>query len=159
MKTHPAEPSDNHHLHSDGSVSFRKRFIGDFASGMNGWRIEGDAVTNHADFELYQGQQDIISNIGPGFLTNYRPTDGDTLTGSATSPEFAAEADQYLVFLIASGMGDGVGVRLLSCNEEAAVRRWQNGVDKEQFMQVIYPLADFAGKTLQLRLFDNESDD
>ena len=153
-KTHPTIPSDNQFLHPDGIPLSGERFIGDFESGMNGWRIEGDAVTNHADFELYQGQQDINGNIGPGFLTSYHPTDGDILTGGAVSPEFAAEADQYLAFLIAGGMGDGVGVRLLSGGEEVAVWRGQN---TEHFRQVIYPLAEHDGKTLQLQLFDNET--
>ena len=153
-KTHPTIPSDNQFLHPDGIPLSGERFIGDFESGMNGWRIEGDAVTNHADFELYQGQQDIIGNIGPGFLTSYHPTEGDIPTGSAASPEFVAETDQYLAFFIAGGMGDGVGARLLSDGDEVAVWRGQN---REWFRQVIYPLADLAGKTLQLQLFDNET--
>ena len=153
-KTHPTIPSDNQFLHPDGIPLSGERFIGDFESGMNGWRIEGNAVTNHADFELYQEQRDIIGNIGPSFLTSYHPTDGDIPMGSASSPEFAAEADQYLAFLIAGGMGDGVGARLLSDGEEVAVWRGEN---TEHFRPVIYPLAELAGKTLQLQLFDNES--
>ena len=155
LKTHPTEPSSNQLLHFDGRLLFGERFIGDFESGMNGWRVEGDAVTNHADFELYQWQQDIVGNIGPGFLTSYHPTKADIPTGSAASPQFVAQAGQYLAFLIAGGRGDGVGARLLSDGEEAAVWRGQN---TEQFMPIIYPLADVAGKTLQLQLFDNESD-
>ena len=154
LKTHPTIPSANQAILPDGRLLFGERFIGDFESGMNGWRIEGDAVTNHADFESYQGQQDIIGNIGPGFLTSHHPVDGDILTGGATSTEFAAEAGQYLAFLIAGGMGDGVGVRLLSGDEEVAVWRGQN---TEQFRPVIHPLAELAGSTLQLQLFDNES--
>ena len=153
-KTHPTIPSDNQFLHLNGSLYFGERFIGDFESGMNGWRIEGDAVTNHADFESYEGQQDIIGNIGTGFLTSYHPTDGDTSTGSAISPKFVAEADQYLAFRIAGGKGDGVGVRLLVDGAEVAVWRGQN---TEQFSPVIYSLEKLAGKTLQLQLFDNES--
>ena len=154
LKTHPSYPSDNHLLHSDGSVSFGKRFIGNFESGMNSWRVEGDAVTNHADFELYQGQRDIFGNIGAGFLTSYHPTKGDIPTGSATSPKFAAESGEYLAFLIAGGEGDGVGVRLLSDGDEVAVWRGQN---TEWFKPVIYSLAEHTGETLQLQLFDNES--
>ena len=153
-KTHPTIPSDNQLLHPDGRTLSGERFIGDFESGMNGWRIEGDAVTNHADLESYKRQQDIIGNIGPGFLTSYHPADGDILTGGAISPEFTAEADQYLAFRIAGGMGDSVGARLLSDGEEVKVWRGQN---TEWFRTVIHPLADFAGKTLRLQLFDNET--
>ena len=150
-KAHPIAP--NQFLQPDSSLSI-ERFIGDFESGMNGWRIEGDAVTNYADFELYYLQTSIKGNIGTGLLTSYHPTDGDLLTGSATSPKFTAETDQYLAFLIAGGMGDGVGVRLLSGGEEVAVWR---GQDTAQFRRVIYPLAELAGKTLQLQLFDDDS--
>ena len=156
VKTHPTAPSDNQILHPDDSLSFGERFIGDFEvdHGGNVWLIDGDAVTNHADFDLYHGQLPISGNIGSGFLTSYHPTEGDIPTGSAVSPEFVADADQYLAFLIAGGRGDGVGVRLLSDGEAVAVWRGQNS---EWFRQVIYPLADLAGKTLQLQLFDNET--
>ena len=157
-EAHPHIPSDNQILHPDDRQLFGERFIGDFEvdHGGNVWLIDGDAVTNHANFDLYYGQLPISGNIGPGFLTTYHPTEGDIPTGSATSPEFVADADQYLAFLIAGGRGDGVGVRLLSDGEEVAVWRGQN---TERFSPVINPLADFAGKTLQLQLFDNESGD
>ena len=153
LEAHPTIPSANQAILPDGRLLFGERFIGDFESGVNGWFIEGDAVTNHADFELYQGQLDIIGNIGPGFLTSYHPTDGDTSTGSATSPKFVAEADRYLAFRIAGGRRDSVGARLLVDGAEVAVWR---GRKTEVFRTVVYPLADFAGKTLQLQLFDDE---
>ncbi len=153
-KTHPLVPADNQLLHPDGRSLSVERFIGDFENGLNGWRVESDAVTNHADFELYQGQQDIIGNIGPGFLTSYHPTEGDIPTGSAISPEFVVEADQYLSFLVAGGKRDSVGVRLLSDGDEVAVWRGKN---TERFRLVVHPLAGLARKTLRLQLFDNES--
>ena len=151
---HDSDLFERYSTSQDDSVPFEGEFISDFESGMDGWRIEGDAVTNHADFESYKGQQDIIGNIGPGFLTSYHPTDGDIPTGSAISPKFVAEADQYLAFRIAGGKGDGVGLRLLNAGDEVAVWRGQN---TEKFTPVIYSLADVAGKTLRLELFDNES--
>ena len=155
LRTHPTISSDNQVILPDGRLVIGERFIADFESGMNGWRLEGDAVTNHADFELYQGQLDISGNIGPGFLTSYHPTDGDIPTGSATSPKFAVEADRHLAFRIAGGKG-GVGVRLLSDGDEVAVWRGRNS---EGFRTVVYPLADLAGKTLQVQLFDDRTDE
>ena len=155
LKTEPTIPSSNQAVLPDGRLVIGERFIGDFESGMNGWRIEGDAVTNHADFELYQYQPNIIGNVGTGFLTSYHPTDGDFPTGSATSPKFVAEADRYLAFRLASWEGRvKVGVRLISDGDEVAV--WRGQVT-ERFKTVVYPLADFAGKTLQLQLFDDDS--
>ena len=154
VKTHPTALSDNQIIHPDGRVSFGKRFIGNFENGMDGWRIEGDAVTNHADFEIYLAQRFIIGNVGHGFLTSFHPTEGDIPMGSATSPKFVAESGQHLAFLIAGGEGDGVGARLLVDGAEVAVWRGRN---TEYFRTVVYPLAEHAGKTLQLQLFDNES--
>ena len=153
LKTHPTIPSDNQAILPDGRLVIGKRFIGNFEGGLSGWRIEGDAVTNHADFELYQEQGDIIGNIGPGFLTTYHPTDGSIPTGSATSPKFVAEAGEYLAFRIGGGKRDVVGARLLIDGAEVAVWRGRN---TEFFRSVIYPLTDLAGETLQLELFDNE---
>ena len=153
LKTDPTILSNNQVILPDGRLVIGERFIGDFEGGMDGWRVEGDAVTNHADFEIYQGQLDIIGNIGPGFLTSYHPTNGHISTGNATSPKFVAESDQHLTFLIAGGGGDGVGARLLVDGAEVAIWRGRN---TEYFRTVIYPLADFAGKTLQLQLFDDE---
>ena len=156
LKTDPTIPSNNQVILPDGRLVIGERFIGDFEGGMDGWRVEGDAVTNHADFELYQGQGDVIGNIGPGFLTSYHPTDGHISTGGANSPKFVAESDQHLAFLIAGGGGDGVGARLLVDGAEVAVWR---GRKTEYFRTVVYPLADFAGKTLQLQLFDDRTDE
>ena len=153
LKTHPTIPSDNHAVLPDGRLVIGERFIGDFEGSMSGWRIEGDAVTNHADFELYQGQGDIIGNIGPGFLSSYHPLAGNFSTGSAASPKFVAETDQYLAFRIAGGIGDSVGARLLVDGAEVEVWRGRN---TEYFRTVIYPLAEHADKTLQLQLFDDE---
>ena len=152
LKTHPTIPSDNQVILPDGRLVIGDRFIGNFESGLSGWRIESDVVTNHANFESYERQQDIIGNIGPGFLTSYHPTDGDIPTGSAISPKFVAEADQYLAFRIAGGKRDGVGARLLIDGAEVAAWRGRN---TEWFETVIYPLADVAGRTLRLQLFDN----
>ena len=70
--------------------------------------------------------------------------------GKALSPKFTATADQYLVFLIAGGRGEGVGLRLLANGAEVAV--W-NGLNTEKFELIVHPLAYVAGKSLQLELF------
>ncbi len=132
----------------------RLLLLGDFEGGLDGWKLEGEALANHADHEHYRGQLSIEGNAGPGFLTSFHPDRGDEPVGRALSPEFAADPGQQLVFLLAGGRGGGVGLRLLANGEEAAVWRGKNS---EQFEQVVYSLDAVAGMLLQLELFDNES--
>ena len=136
----------------DGRFYVGERFLGNFEQGLDGWMLEGSAVTNHADHPLYQGQHAISGNLGSGFLTSYHPGLGDKATGKARSPEFTAGADQLLLFRIAGGRGDDVGVRLLADGEQVAVWRGRNN---ERFETVAYALDDVAGQRLQLELFDN----
>ena len=133
---------------------FDGRFLGRFEDGLNGWLLEGEAVTNHGQNERYRGQQPISGNVGRGFLTSYHPDKGDLAIGRAFSPAFTAESDQYLTFLIAGGEGGGVGLRLWADRVEAAVWRGEN---TEWFTRVVYPLAEVAGQRLQLELFDDET--
>ena len=130
------------------------RSLGTFEDGFDDWQLYGDAVTNHRDHEGAYEQQPISGNVGPGFLTSYHPDRGDQVSGGARSPEFTAREDSFVVFRIAGGNGDGVGVRLLADGEE--VRTW-HGRNSERFEQILHPLAGLAGRTLQLELFDRES--
>ena len=133
---------------------FDERFLGRFEDRLDGWLLEGEAVTNHGQHERYRGQQPISGNEGRSFLTSYHPDKGDRATGRALSPAFTADSDQYLIFLIAGGGGSGVGLRLWADGDEAAVWRGEN---TERFKRVVYPLAEVAGQRLQLELFDNET--
>ena len=133
---------------------FDERILGRFEDGLDGWLLEGEAVTNHGQNEHYRDQQPISGSAGRGFLTSYHPDKGDRTTGRALSPAFTADSDQYLTFLIAGGMGSGVGLRLLAVGGEAAVWR---GEGTERFRRVVYSLAEVAGQRLQLELFDDET--
>ncbi len=129
------------------------RFIGRFEDGLDGWLLEGEAITNQGQHERYRGQQPISGNAGRGFLTSFHPDKGDQTTGRALSPMFTAESG-HLVFLIAGGGGGGVGLRLLADGDEAAIWRGEN---TERFSRVIHPLREVAGQRLQLELFDDET--
>ena len=153
VDTHPDQPDGNAVFHGNG-FHIGERFLGHFEDGFADWVLEGDAITHYSQHEIYKGQQEIVGNIGLGFLTSYHPTEGDRPTGLAISPEFTARADQYLSFLIAGGNGDGVGVRLLAGNEEIAVWRGRN---TERFSLIFHALADVAGRPLRLEMFDDET--
>ena len=122
-------PSDNQFYYDD-SLYVGERLLESFEDGFDGWRIEGEAITNHNQHTLYERQQRISGNTGPGFLTSYHPSRGDSVTGRALSPEFTGSDDQYLAFQIAGGSGSNVGLRLLVEGKEVAIWR---GMDKERF--------------------------
>ena len=137
-----------------GHLYLGNQVLARFEDGFDGWLLEGEAVTNHSQYERYRDQQPINGNEGRGFLTSYHPDKGDRTTGRALSPTFTAESGQYLVFLIAGGVGSGVGLRLLAGGDEAATWRGEN---TERFKRIVYPLAEVAGQRLQLELFDDET--
>ena len=153
---HQTDPSANR-LHYNGRLYMGERFLGRFEDGFDDWRLEGDAVTNHREHEY--DQQPVTGNVGPGFLTSYHPVRRDSATGVARSPEFTATEDALLTFLIAGGGSGDMGVRLLADGVEVGV--WRGGKTwyfwiSEHFEMIVRPLADVAGKTLQLELFDHE---
>ena len=138
-------------------------FLGRFEGGMDGWQTVGAAITNHGHHESYQDQLPIFGHVGPGFLTSYHPHNRETEIGKALSPEFTAADDYHLALLIGGSADRNVGVRLLADSEEVAV--W-NGTGVrgirgafsfvEPFELIVHPLADVAGKSLQLELFDDD---
>ena len=138
-------------LYSDDHSYFDERLLASFEDGFDGWILEGEAVTNHGQHEHYRGQMPISGNVGRGFLTTFHPHMRDRTTGSALSPTFTAEPDQYLTFLLAGGRHYCVGLRLLADGEEVAVWRGRNS---ERFERIAYSLVEVAGRRLQLELFD-----
>ena len=143
------------------SLYVGEQFLGRFERGMEGWRVEGNAVTNHSPHIFYTGQLPIFGHVGPGFLTSYHPDKGDTTTGEAFSPEFTAQAGHSLAFLLAGGSGPRTGLRLLADGEEVAVwhgaGEWRRAGERaEMFDLIVYPLSTVVGKRLQLKLFDHE---
>ena len=150
---HPTDPQANELLY-DSRLWIGDRFIQHFEDGFGGWRIEGDAVTNHGQHGPYADQMPILGNAGPGFLTSFHPILRDKATGRAISPEFTGQDGRLLSFRIAGGKGDGVGLRLLADGKPVAVWRGRN---TEHFEQIVHPLAGIAGKRLRLELFDHET--
>ena len=154
----PTDPAGNR-FHLDGHVYIGEQFLARFENGLDGWRVEGEVVPYHNVYDLYTDRMLMLEN-GLGVLTTSYP---EKRVGKALSPQFSARADQYLVFLLASGSGydkvgryDNVGVRLWADGEEVMVWRGQHAA---RFALVVYPLAAVADKRLQLELFDYEIDD
>ena len=147
-----SDPTENRIRDSHDKLYVGERFLGRFEGGLDGWHLDGDAVMSRARHDT--NQQPISGSVGQSFLNSYHPGRGDAAVGTALSPEFTATDGQLLAFLIAGGQGDGVGVRLLADGSEVDVWRGRNS---EHFGWVVHPLADVAGKKLQLELFDHET--
>ena len=149
------DPAGNR-LIKDGVRYVGEEFLGRFEDrGLDGWRRDGKAVTNHILGPFFGREWPIRGHVGPGFLTTYYPGKWER-TGQAYSPTFVARDDQYLMFLIAGEPNDHVGMRLLADGEEVALWRGENW---DSFKLVIYPLHEVAGKDLQLEIFNNEVGD
>ena len=129
------------------------QFLGRFESGLDGWSLTGDAVTNRRDHAFYVGQAPIFGHVGPGLLTSYHPDEGDRPTGTARSPAFTVADSHHLALLVGGRSGEhNVGVRLLAAGQEIAAWRSRS----RHLTLVVYPLADIAGQSLQLELFDDD---
>ena len=141
----------------DGIRYVGEEFLGRFENGgADGWHVEDKAVSNHAQNPFFDTvDHPAAGHVGPGYLTTYFLGKWER-TGRAVSPVISAREDQYLAFLIAGESHDDVGLRLLADGQEVAVWR---GNDPKIFELVIYPLHEFAGKELQLEIFNNEIGD
>ena len=157
-----AEPVENR-FRVGGRHYVGVEFLGRFEDGMDGWRVEGAAITNHGQHGFYQDQLPIFGHVGPGFLTSYHPDAGNKSTGRVVSPGFTASDGHYLALLIGGGSGSNVGLRLLADGKEVAVWRGPgerllggSGTHVEHFELIVHPLAEVAGKPLQLELYDHD---
>lgn len=149
-----ADPSSNQWRFGSFLSLVGEQFIGQFEDRLDGWLLEGEAVTNQIWHEQSQGQAPISGSEGRGFLTSYHPGTGDAATGQARSPVFIPESDHYLVFLIAGGGGPGVGLRLWADGKENQVWR---GEFTEDFKLIVHSLVEVAGRRLHLEMFDDET--
>ena len=140
-----SDPAGNR-LFIDGIHYVGDQFLGRFETGLDGWRLEGKAVSNNSQLPYYKPGEPVFGHVGPGFVPTYWPGKWEK-TGKALSPKFTARVDQYLMFLISGYTGGNVEVRLLVDGHEVADWRGEN---TEAFEVVLYPLRDVAGRQLQL---------
>ena len=128
------------------------RVLANFEDGLDGWQQSGNGTVNSSllDFSLRLPN---VGYSGWGFLTTFHPRKGAAATGTARSPEFTAGPDDHLSLLLGGGGSENMGIRLLADGVE--VRVW-HGPDDSTLRPIVHPLAEVAGKTLHLELFDDE---
>ena len=145
------DPAGNR-LQIDGVHYVGERFLGRFEDGLDGWSLDGKAVSNNKDLVHYKPGEPVFGHVGPGFLTTYWPGKWEK-SGSVFSPKFVVENDQYLVFLLAGYSGGDVEFRLIADGREVA--DW-SGENTEAFEVVVFSLTNVAGRELQLEVFNGE---
>ena len=131
------------------------RVLGDFEDGLDGWQSSDAGVGAYVMDEPYPVHFPSTNYSGLGFLSSYHTRKGGAATVTVRSPEFSARRGESLTFLLAGGMSEYAGIRLLADGSE--VRVW-HGTSPSVFEPIAYSLTEVAGKTLQLELFDDDTE-
>lgn len=121
-------------------------------AGLEGWQ----AIQLNGVRPVVSGpqgsQRPIEGQVGAGLLDSFGADLKDEATGAWVSPPFTPERGDSLLFLVAGGASDGVGVSLQSGGETVATYRGRND---ERLRPVRVDLAPYEGKPLTLRVFDD----
>lgn len=121
--------------------------------GYGDWKVEGDAFGLAPSGSRPEGLN--------GDLTGYSQESlacsahgGDAAKGSLTSPEFKV-TENYIGFVVAGGNHPGkTAVQLLL---DGKVVREATGQNSLQCRREVWDVAEFKGKTVRLRVIDDES--
>ncbi|MFB9541852.1 MULTISPECIES: GH32 C-terminal domain-containing protein [Streptomyces] len=150
------------HPHVDGTVMEQGdppagTVLADFEGGTYGdWTTTGDAFGSAPATGTLGGQQEVSGFLGDGLVNSY--LDGDTTTGTLTSPEFTIDKD-YVNFLVGggnhpAGSDNPTAVELLV---DGKVVRSATGQDGEALNWASWDVEDLAGKKAQIKIVDDNS--
>ncbi|WP_405965593.1 GH32 C-terminal domain-containing protein [Streptomyces sp. NBC_00723] len=150
------------HPHVDGTVMEQGpppagTVIADFEGGTYGdWTATGDAFGTSPATGTLANQQEVSGFLGDGLVNTY--LDGDTTTGTLTSPEFTLDKD-YVNFLVGggshpTGSDHPTAVELLV---DGNVVRSTTGQDGEALDWASWDVKDLAGKKAQIKIVDDNS--
>lgn len=150
------------HPHQDGTVPEREAtpqgtVLADFENGTYGdWTTTGDAFGTAPATGTLPGQQEVTGWLGDGLVNSYR--DGDSTTGTLTSPEFTLDKD-YVDFLIGggnhpAGSDHPTSVELVV---DGQVARSATGSDSEALNWASWDVRDLAGKKARIRIVDDST--
>ncbi|KJK34489.1 glycosyl hydrolase family 32 [Streptomyces variegatus] len=150
------------HPHETGTVLERGdppagTVLADFEGGGYGdWTTTGDAFGSAPATGTLPNQQEVSGFLGNGLVNSF--LNGDSTTGTLTSPEFTIDKD-YVNFLIGggnhpSGSADPTAVELLV---DGQVVRSTTGKDAEALNWASWDVKDLAGKKAQIRIADDNT--
>jgi levanase len=131
--------------------------LADFEGGSYGdWTTTGDAFGSAPATGTLPNQQEVSGFLGSGLVNSY--LNGDSTTGSLTSPEFTIDKS-YINFLIGGGnhgaaSADPTAIELLV---DGKVVRSATGQDAEALNWASWDVGDLAGKKAQIRIVDDNT--
>jgi fructan beta-fructosidase len=136
------------HPHVDGTI------LADFEGGTYGdWTTTGGAFGTAPATGTLPDQQEVSGYLGSGLVNSY--LNGDSTTGTLTSPEFTIDKD-YVNFLVGGGnhpvgSGNPTAIELLV---DGNVVRSTTGKDAEALDWASWDVKDLAGKQARIRIVD-----
>ncbi|MET8805442.1 GH32 C-terminal domain-containing protein [Streptomyces sp. NPDC004546] len=131
--------------------------LADFEGGSYGdWATTGDAFGSAPATGTLPNQQEVSGYLGSGLVNTF--LNGDSTTGTLTSPEFTIDKD-YVNFLVGGGnhpvgSADPTAVELLV---DGQVVRSTTGKDAEALNWASWDVKDLAGKKAQVRIVDDNT--
>ncbi|MET7700351.1 GH32 C-terminal domain-containing protein [Streptomyces sp. NPDC005485] len=130
--------------------------LADFEGGYGAWTATGDAFGTAPAHGTLPDQQEVSGFLGNGLANSY--LNGDSGTGTLTSPEFTVDKD-YVDFLVGggnhpAGSADPVAVELLV---DGQVVRSATGKDAEALNWSSWDVKDLSGKKARIRIVDDNT--
>jgi levanase len=131
--------------------------LADFEGGTYGdWTTTGDAFGTAPATGTLPNQQEVSGFLGSGLVNSY--LNGDSTTGTLTSPEFTLDKD-YVNFLVGggnhpAGSDNPTAVELLV---DGNVVRSATGRDGEALNWASWDVKDLAGTKAQIKIVDDNS--
>jgi levanase len=126
--------------------------LASFDGSISDWVLSGEAMNVQPRAAAVGNQHAIEGMIGTGMLDSFDATRGDDVVGDAFSPEFVVSPGTQLVFLVGGGASQRVGVDLVT---DGTVATHWSGHDSERLVPIVFDLTRFAGRHLQLHVFDH----
>jgi fructan beta-fructosidase len=149
------------HPHEAGTVMEQPApegtVLADFEGGTyGGWTATGGAFGTAPATGTLPGQQQVSGYLGGGLANTF--LDGDSATGTLTSPEFTLDK-KYVNFLVGggnhpAGSADPTAVELLV---DGQVVRSATGKDAEALNWASWDVSDLAGKKARIRIVDDNT--
>ncbi|MET9897395.1 GH32 C-terminal domain-containing protein [Streptomyces sp. NPDC006446] len=131
--------------------------IADFEGGTYGdWTTIGDAFGTTPATGTLPNQMEVSGFLGSGLVDSF--LNGDSTTGTLTSPEFTIDKD-YVNFLIGGGNhpADSDNPTAVELLVDGKVVRSTTGQDGEALNWASWDVRDLAGKKAQIKIVDDNT--